>query len=305
LVVSKLWKLLIESIDSLNTKLKPKFSNQTFEVLLLTKFIETKPQPHHKTASLYSNLLDRVVIYDIYFADFLDKQSKVNLLLVNDGQDLDRMNFKQHLHDFMHHEHIQNLVCVGIHAGANRKQEYGVAGFPDYMQRGDKAAHYHAFLFSELIPHVKLLSSIHTFKEKYFLGFSLGGLMAFDVAMDHPEEFKAVGVFSGSFWWRSTSLDAGYIEHQHRIMHNKVRTKKAIAQQKFFFQAGKLDEVSDRNNNGIIDSIDDTIDLIGELEKIGYQGSSQISYLELADGKHDLNTWARVLPSFLHWLKPD
>ena len=95
-----------------------------------------------------------------------------------------------------------------------------------------------------------------------FLGFSLGGLMAFDVAMDHPEEFKAVGVFSGSFWWRSKSLDAGYIEHQHRIMHNKVRTKKAVAQQKFFFQAGKLDEVSDRNNNGIIDSIDDTIDLI-------------------------------------------
>ena len=271
---------------------------------MLTKFIKTKPQTIHKTASLYSNSLERDVIYDIYFADFLDNCGEINLLLVNDGQDLERMNFKQHLHDFMHHEHIQNLVCVGIHAGESRKQEYGVAGFPDYMQRGDRAAHYHSFLFSELIPCIKNDISVDTFKEKYFLGFSLGGLMAFDVAMDHPKEFNAVGVFSGSFWWRSTSLEAGYIEHQHRIMHNKVRSKKAISTQKFFFQAGKLDEVSDRNNNGIIDSIDDTIDLIVELEKIGYQGSSQISYLELEDGKHDVETWSRVLPEFLNWLKP-
>jgi enterochelin esterase-like enzyme len=204
----------------------------------------------------------------------------------------------------MDHEHIKKLVCVGIHAGPDRKQEYGVAGFPDYLQRGDRAGQYHSFLFSELIPHVKRHASVQEFHEKYLLGFSLGGLMAFDVAMDHPMEFNAVGVFSGSFWWRSTSLDAGYIEQQHRIMHNKVRTKKVQKKQKFFFQTGKLDELSDRNNNGIIDSIDDTIDLICELENIGYQGGTHISYLELEDGKHDVETWSRVIPEFLKWLKP-
>ena len=87
-------------------------------------------------------------------------------------------------------------------------------------------------------------------------------------------------------------------------MHNKVRTKKVQKKQKFFFQTGKLDELSDRNNNGIIDSIDDTIDLISELENIGYQGGTHISYLELEDGKHDVETWSRVMPEFLKWLKP-
>jgi enterochelin esterase-like enzyme len=271
---------------------------------LSTNNIDTNTQFFQINASIYSHSLEREVIYDIYSTGSLDLSSNINLLLINDGQDLHKMNLKQHLLDFMDHEHIKKLVCVGIHAGPDRKQEYGVAGFPDYLQRGDRAGQYHSFLFSELIPHVKRHASVQEFHEKYLLGFSLGGLMAFDVAMDHPMEFNAVGVFSGSFWWRSTSLDAGYIEQQHRIMHNKVRTKKVQKKQKFFFQTGKLDELSDRNNNGIIDSIDDTIDLICELENIGYQGGTHISYLELEDGKHDVETWSRVIPEFLKWLKP-
>ena len=126
--------------------------------------------------------------------------------------------------------------------------------------------------------------------------------MAFDIVLDNPLEFNAAAVFSGSFWWRSISLDEGYVEAKHRIMHAKIRTKASVETQKFFFQAGKLDELADRNNNGIIDSIDDTIDIIAELEKIGYQGGEQLFYYEVEDGKHDLETWGRVLPQFLHWV---
>ncbi len=39
---------------------------------------------------------------------------------------------------------------------------------------------------------------------------------------------------------------------------------------KFFFECGTLDEAGDRNNNGIIDSIDDTKDLISALVDKGY-----------------------------------
>jgi len=61
-----------------------------------------------------------------------------------------------------------------------------------------------------------------------------------------------------------------------------------------------LDENADRNNNGIIDSIDDTLDLIVELKAKGYT-DEHIEYLLLADGKHDVPTWANAFPAFLKW----
>lgn len=57
----------------------------------------------------------------------------------------------------------------------------------------------------------------------------------------------------------------------------------------------------DRNNNGIIDSIDDTLTLIDELVKKGYRRKNDIKYLELQNGKHDIATWAQAMPEFLKW----
>lgn len=67
---------------------------------------------------------------------------------------------------------------------------------------------------------------------------------------------------------------------------------------KFFFECGAGDEGEDRNKNGIIDSIDDTLDLIAELKAKGYSNNS-IKYLELASGKHDVPTWGQAFPEFL------
>ena len=57
----------------------------------------------------------------------------------------------------------------------------------------------------------------------------------------------------------------------------------------------------DRNNNGIIDSIDDTLGLIEELEKKGYKNEKDIRYVNYEDGKHDVKTWGRAMPAFLKW----
>jgi uncharacterized Zn ribbon protein len=62
-----------------------------------------------------------------------------------------------------------------------------------------------------------------------------------------------------------------------------------------------MDETMDRNSNGIIDSIDDTVDLIKELEGKGYSRGNDIHYVEMADGKHDIPTWGRAMPEFLKW----
>jgi hypothetical protein len=70
---------------------------------------------------------------------------------------------------------------------------------------------------------------------------------------------------------------------------------------KFFFECGEHDEEEDRNKNGVIDSIDDTLDLMRLLVKKGYREGRDIYYLQLPDGRHDVPSWAKALPTFLNW----
>jgi hypothetical protein len=84
-------------------------------------------------------------------------------------------------------------------------------------------------------------------------------------------------------------------------MHLQVRSGKFKPGLKFWFQTGTQDEGSDRNENGVIDSIDDTLDLIAELTKKGYRPFVDIEYHEVKDGKHHPETWAEAMPFFLSW----
>lgn len=251
------------------------------------------------TTFINSSFLQRTVKVDILFPRVATQRESFEVLLFNDGQDLERMDFASIFNS--HGDVSRRVLPVGIHAGKDRKQEYGVIGQPDYLNRGAKADDYTAFVLKELIPELTLLTGIEVFAKYHLAGFSLGGLMAVDMALSHPQLFHSAAAFSGAFWWRSKALDAGYVEATDRILHAKVRSLQAKAGQQFFFQTGKLDEAADRNNNGIIDSIDDTLDLIRELKSIGFQ-DDQLHYLELEDGCHDLDTWRRVMPKYLNWL---
>lgn len=252
------------------------------------------------TLLVHSVYLSRSVKVDIYGIMATASSNPVKLLFMNDGQDLHKMNF-----DDILEKHIPatvRLICIGIHAGPDRKQEYGISGFPDFMQRGARASAYTDFVLEELLPAVQKELKGIPYSHLFLSGFSLGGLMAFDMAIDFPSIFSAVGVFSGSFWWRSKALNDGYVEEQDRIMHAKLRASSFHANRRFFLQVGTLDEAEDRNNNGIIDSIDDTMDIIRELEQLGYEKDRHIKYLELSGGRHDVETWGRVMPEFLGWL---
>lgn len=215
----------------------------------------------------------------------------MSLLLINDGQDLERMGFRIILDQLYREKAIRPVVCAAIHAGKDRKMEYGTAGFPDYKGRGGKAGLYTEFIFTELLPFIRNNYQLHSFSEKAFAGFSLGGLMALDIVWAHPQEFNRVGVFSGSLWWRKRGLEDGYVEETDRIMHARIREGDYVPWLKFFFQTGVLDETADRNNNGIIDSIDDALSLIEELRLKGYKSGEDIYYVEFEDGRHDVATW--------------
>ncbi len=252
--------------------------------------------------SINSVFLNREVSLDFFLPKGVVAPDQMSLLLINDGQNMQELGLERILNELYSAKKISAVVCVGIHASPMRKMEYGVAGQTDYEGRGAKAVEYSSFILQELLPFIYGTCQVPSFSEHVFAGFSLGGLTALDITWKHPLVFSKSGSFSGSFWWRSVDQgDAAYDDDTHRIMQQVIRNGKYQPGLKFFFQCGNMDEVLDRNNNGIIDSIDDTLDIIKELEAKGYSQDKDIHYLEMPDGRHDIATWARAMPVFLEW----
>lgn len=255
------------------------------------------------TKKIKSSNLKREVDYAIYKPANLKGNEVLNLLLLNDGQEAEALRLGEMLGSLLSSGFIDPVVVVAVKASEERMYEYGVSGIPDYLKRGAKAQLYADFLIYELLPVIekKVMQPING--SKAIAGFSLGGLSAFDVAWKHPEVFNAVGVFSGSFWWRRKGLHEDYLESD-RIMHDVVRNTAGKPALKFWIMTGTDDEKEDRNNNYIIDSIDDAIDLIKELYSKGYKRTEDVRYYEMVGGKHDVSTWAKAMPAFLIWAFP-
>lgn len=250
---------------------------------------------------MYSRHLKRDVNVEIFLPKNVNGITEISLLLINDGQDMPVMHFDRILDKLYSQQAIEPLCCVAIACSNDRMMEYGIAGKKDYMGRGAKAGLYTKFILKELLPLLRKKYSTLKFKEISYAGFSLGGLSALDIVWKHPDVFTRAGVFSGSLWWRSKAQeDPAYDDDKHRIMQHVIRNGAYAPGLKFFFQTGKLDETADRNNNGIIDAIEDTLDHIHELMNKGY-APHDIAYLELEDGRHDVPTWGRAMPVFLKW----
>lgn len=249
---------------------------------------------------IQSSLLKRPVTVDFYLPRGISDTAHLSLLLINDGQNLGEMNFAAMMEDLASSGAIRPVLCAGIHANTDRKMEYGTAGVPDYLGRGAKAEAYQMFLVAELLPYIQTTYNVPKFAVQAIAGFSLGGLSAIDTVWNHPDLFTVAGVFSGSLWWRSRGLDDGYNEDTDRIMHRRVENGTLQSRLRFYFTTGSLDETADRNNNGIIDSIDDTLSLIEALKKKGYTDTA-VHYINYEDGKHDIPTWGRAMPGFLEW----
>jgi enterochelin esterase-like enzyme len=251
----------------------------------------------HLTIS--SGYLQREVTVSVLLPLTYNQLSRYPVLLVNDGQDFNALGMAQQVQSLTAAKLIREVLVVGIHANEDRLQEYGIAASPDYAGRGGKAACTTDFVMHELIPWLKKQYFLAPEKIVY-AGFSLGGLMALDIAWNHSNIFSHVAVFSGALWWRSIALDAGYTGGD-RIMHKQIRESAFKPGLKFWFQTGTKDETDDRDRDGVIDSIQDTLESISELERKGYRWGVDVSYTEVQGGYHNQETWASVIPDFLIW----
>lgn len=265
-------------------------------IMLLACSAKTKQQQD----KLYSRHLQRSVELTILNTPLPDDKSRLHLLLLNDGQDVEKLHLQTILDSLYKAKAIEPVVVVAIHAG-DRMQEYGVAGKPDYEKRGSKADHYDAFVNNELYPFIKKKAGVRKFNAVVIAGASLGGLSAFDIGWTHADKIDKIGVFSGSFWWRDKDLkDSTYNDDNNRIMIARLKASRKKPNQQYWFYAGGAEETSDRDKDGIIDVVDDTKDVIAQVQKkVTTPGA--VVYREVADGRHDWPYWRAVFPEFMIW----
>ncbi len=231
-----------------------------------------------------------------------DRHYKV--LYVNDGQDMPAVRMADTLAALIAQHEIEPMIVVAIHATRDRLQEYGTAGIPNARGQGRKARKYSFFLLDEVLPYINrryrtLTGPVNT----AVMGFSLGGLAAFDLAWNHPDVFGAVGAFSASFWWRTDDEDT-HARQESRIMHRRVRDTESPGCFRMWFEAGTQDEKEDRDANGVIDAIQDTTELMDELDRKGFRRGLDMIYVQVENGGHNPRTWGFVLPYFLRWTFP-
>jgi predicted alpha/beta superfamily hydrolase len=254
--------------------------------------------------NLYSRHLQRNVKLHILHTPPPSDRSLYNLLILNDGQDMDSLRVKETMDSLYKAGKILPLVIIGVEAG-DRMKEFGVTDKPDYLGRGNKANFYDAFINNELYPYAKKKSGVRKFQTVVISGCSLGGLSAFDIAWNHPDKISKVGVFSGSFWWRDkASEDSSYADEKNRILYSKLKASRKKPGLQYWFYAGAAEEKGDRDHDSVIDVIDDTKDIISLLEKKNIVPADGIVYTESSTGVHNYSSWSAVFPKFLVWAFP-
>ncbi|SFC73339.1 Enterochelin esterase [Flexibacter flexilis DSM 6793] len=229
-----------------------------------------------------------------------DSNAHYKVLYANDGQDMEAIKLAATLENLQNAGQTNPLIVVAIDAN-ERILDYGTAEILDFANRGRKAKKYISFILEELMPYINShYRTLQGAENAAFMGFSLGGLSAIDIVWHYPHLFGKVGVFSGSFWWRRRDIGKGYVPAD-RIMQAQIRESQAKKEGlRFWLQTGTNDETNDRDGDGIIDSIGDTLDLIHELKAKGYT-DRDIEYVEVQGGEHNQQTWGEIMPDFLKW----
>jgi predicted alpha/beta superfamily hydrolase len=276
-----------------------------FKQIITTLAGKSSETAHISTVQLNvpSQYLERSVKVDVFLPPQYQKDKKqfYPTILFNDGQDMPALGMLDTLTQLYKENALPQCIVFALHCNENRINEYGIAQQADYKNRGNKARQYNDFIMHEFLPIIKkefrCKSEASTMT---YAGFSLGGLSALDIAWANPLHFGKVGIFSGSLWWRNRAWTAEDPDGG-RIMHDIVSKSAFQKDMKFWFEVGTKDEDCDRNNNGRIDAIDDTLDLIDALAALGYRPHEDIKYVEIDGGEHNPKTWGAVMPDFLKW----
>lgn len=261
--------------------------------------VASGPQVEIDRLYLRSAALGESRFVDVYLPPgYADSSDAYPVLYAHDGQDMEVIHLATILQDLYANGSVAPFILIAVHASDDRIREYGIAGAPAVEGIGARAAIHEDFLLNEVIPYIEtnyrtLPGPEHT----AVMGWSLGGLSAFDLTWNHPDVFGIAGCFSPSFWAYDDESDPV----ASRVALRLVADQGSSPGLRFWFSAGHLEGDSDRNGDGVIDMVQDARDMVALLQGQGY---ADIVLLELPEGSHDKLTWSQILPDFLAWVFP-
>ncbi len=248
---------------------------------------------------VYSRHLQKQMELVIISTPVPSDKSDFNLLILNDGQDFEKLRVKTIVDSLWKKKLIKPLLVVGIKT-TQRNDVYGVVGIPDYQNNGHSAEKYANFINNELLAYVKKMSGVRKFNSVTYAGNTLGGLSAFDIAWDNWQKIDKVGVFSGSFDLSNLNpADPGYSEDKNNIIISKITSSRKRPKLKYWFYAGG--DGAGAANNQISGTKKSTKDLIDLIIKKKVCPPGDIVFTEIPNGENNYSSWNQVFPAFLIW----
>ena len=261
--------------------------------------------------------------------DYASGTRRYPVLYINDGQDREAVKLRETLQQLIASGQIRAPIVVAIDMPPDRMGAYGLsdrkagANLVAKTRYGGIGANAHAYsewLAHTLVPAIDTRYRTRTTPDaRAIVGWSLGGLNAFNLGWQYPELFGRVGAFSPSFWPASDTTDDASMQRT-RMAQRIVDASEPRNGARWFFAVGTAEETADRDGDGVNDAVDDTRDMLQgwNADAGGMKGLRQLGYSTnddyaakatradaslylLPGGRHEQAAWARMLPVFLRW----
>lgn len=182
---------------------------------------------------------------------------------------------------------IAPCIVVAIANTSQRREDYTYE--TDARYGGGRSAAYMRFLTEELVPFID--STYRTVKSpaaRTVIGSSLGGLIALDLGLLHPDVFGRVGSVSPAVWWAGDAI----VKRVSEVGKKPLR---------IWVDIGTAE--STPTADGHREWLEGADALTAALEKAGWQRGKDLRY-EVVDGaKHNEPAWAARLDRILEFLQ--
>ncbi|MEY2169116.1 MULTISPECIES: alpha/beta hydrolase [unclassified Rhodanobacter] len=274
---------------------------------------------------------ERVTV-DVYLpGDYAWSARRYRTIYADDGQDMSAVGLVSTLTALCRAHAIRVPIVVAVHMLRDRMGIYGLSDRASgrslpadtkYGAVGRRAHDYSHWLATRLVPYIDAhYRTRRAAAARSVLGWSLGGLNAFNLGWQYPEVFGRVGAFSPSFWLAADRTSGATVERT-RLAQRMVDRGPKRPGLRLWFAAGTAEETNDRDHDGVIDVIGDIRDLVDGyrapggfrlrgLRQLGYSANmdyaahpdrhTDVAVYLLPGGKHQQASWAKMLPLFLRW----
>lgn len=181
--------------------------------------------------------------------------------------------------EFLDATHLEKAIIVAIEHGDEARISE-LTPYPNEQYGGGNGKNYLDFIRFILKPHIDISYRTKTDKANTgIFGSSLGGLISFYAALEFPETFSKVGVFSPSFWFSEE-------------IYKKVKRSEISNDQKFYILAGTKES----------DSMVKEVEAMQKLLLAQGVDSRNLLVKFVQDGEHNEKLWKENFGSAYQWL---